>query len=724
MITKLNDLILKTVSLCRSRFCQVFFLMWTTAAVSHAQNSVPVQSFDIVIAGGSSGAFGAAIGAARSGFSVVLIEDTPVLGGMISNGISNIDCYSYQSLSGVFDEFRQNVREYYTPIMHADPIFRFPKPASAKVAPASADKIPTTNVIERRARQTNEAIHGGRWEPHVADRILKKMADGYPNLKIYYNRYATGVLKNKNTVTGIQTNSKDNQPITFLGKVVIDATHEGDIAAWAGAPYRVGREPRSREEPHAGEIYFYNSTSEIIPGGSGRQDAGMVSYGIRLCIQYYDPAKGTKHIIKRPPPGYDAAKYEYAKYEADKPFDPTMPNWKAEMNKNPIGNELQEVNWSWPEASRSEREKLYEFYKNHALGFLYYLQHVRGIKTIGLANDEFKDNGNIPYRVFTRETRRIEGEIVLNETDINPFVSANGSLTPTFRRSSIAIGHYPIDSKPVHQKTDMSTPDKGEGDFFLSTVISPFQVPYEAIVPKQVEGMLVPVALSATHVAFSAVRMDPTWMVTGQAAGVAAAISVRKNIPVRTVDVQDIQRELLRQKCKLTFYWDVPAEHPHFEAIQKASLKEWIQPTVQRDFYPDSLLTRAQAAQLLVRAFDMGPSVSAIHFSDVSYNHPDFRAIETLFDRGILPILGIEPRWSKVGGYAERNDGFDHRRSNFGSFFPDKAITVSEFRRMIHRLKFPQGEEPEASSGNGTAQPEEALTRASAVSYLVGELEK
>jgi hypothetical protein len=694
------------------RFVFLFAAMFE-ANVTNGQNHLQTN-YDVVIVGGSSGAIGAAIGAARSGSSVVLIEDTPVLGGMLSNGISNIDCFSYQSLSGVFDEFRGKVKAYYTPLMSTDPIFKSEKKPS--VPQNTSVKNPQfSNPFESRARQTNEAVQGGRWEPHVADRLFKEMVASYPNLTVYYNRFATGVIKDKNRLVGVVTNSKQGKVMTFSGKVIIDATHEGDVAAWAGAPYRVGREARSKEEPHAGEIYFYNNTGEIIPGGSGRQDQGIVSYGIRLCIQYYDPSKGTKHIIKRPPPGYNAAMYQHADFGSEDAFEPSMPNMKTEMNKNPIGNELQEVNWTWPEASRPEREKLYEFYKNHALGFLYYLQHERGLKNIGLAKDEFTDNGNIPYRVFAREARRVVGEITLNESDINPFVLDNPTLTPPFQSKSIAVGHYPIDAKPVHQKINMTTPDKGEGDFFLSNVISPFQVPYGAIVPKNVEGLLVPVALSATHVAFSAIRMDPTWTVLGQASGIAAGISVKTGIPVRELDVREIQAELLRQKCKLVFYWDLPAEHPHFTDIQMASIKGWIKPQVSRDFYPDSLLTRSQAAQLLVNAFGLWTSVSNIHFSDVDYRHADFRAVETLFDLGILTAFGVEPRWSQAGGYGGKKDGFDHRKSNFGLFNPDQPVTPTEFLNLVRLIK----KDIPAVPGTETSTLQAPLTRAKAISYLI-----
>src|SRR5215213_8109207 len=83
-----------------------------------------VENFDVVVVGGSSGGIGAAIGAARVGVRVALIEDTPVLGGMLANGISNIDSYSYESQCGLFEEFREAVFNHYEPLMATDPFFK------------------------------------------------------------------------------------------------------------------------------------------------------------------------------------------------------------------------------------------------------------------------------------------------------------------------------------------------------------------------------------------------------------------------------------------------------------------------------------------------------------------------------------------------------------------------------------------------------------------------
>ena len=633
-----------------------------------APPTLAAEEFDVVVVGGSSGGIGAALGAARLDVRVALVEDTPVLGGMLANGISNIDCYSYESLSGVFEEFRHAVRLHYAKLADTDPFF---KPAK---------RVPSH--LDGRSFQANEPQQGGRWEPHTADAIWKTMAARLPKLKVYYRRFPTEVLKQGNRVVGVVTDTDAGERLVLRAPVIIDATHEADIAAWAGVPYHVGREARSALEPHAGQVFFFNQTGEFLPGTNGRQDRAVPSYGLRLCVKNYGPEDGDAHVMRTPPPGYDPARFRYAHYDGR----PTMPHQKAEMNVNPAGSEVQEINWVWPEANRAERRRLYEAYKNNALAYLYYLQHEKKLTHLGLPTDEFADNQNVPYALFVREARRIEGEATMTEADINPFVLGRG-LEPPSQPTSIGIGHYPIDAKPVRPKTDVTTPDKGDGDFFLANVAAAFQVPYGSIVPKQVDGLLVPVGLSATHVAFSAVRMDPTWNVLGQAAGVAAAMSVKRGITPRALPVADLQRELVRQKVKLAFFWDVDAERPDFEAIQLLAVRGVACADADRRFRPDESLTRSEAAQLLCRAFGLWPSVSNAHFSDVPWTHAAFREIETLFDHGVLRALGIEPRWPKEGNYdAGKHSGFIQRHQ-FGPFSPTKPVTVAELHHLIQIIR-------------------------------------
>ncbi len=643
------------------------------AALAAGQNGAG-ETYDVVVVSGSSGGFGAALAAGRMGMRVALIEDTPVLGGMLSNGISNIDTYSFESLSGIFEEFRSRVKEHYRTLMATDPIFG-----------ATVARYKPSHECSRGGRALGAACRGP---------ILKEMIAPVPGVTIFYDTWATDVVLQGKRAAGVMTMNKRGEKRLFTGKVIIDATHEADIAAWAGVPYRVGREARSRLEPHAGDIYFFNGTGEIMEGSTGRQDRAIVSYGLRLCLQHYGEEE-TSHILASPPPGYDRSKYTHSPYSGEI----TMPKRKAEMNANPVGNEMQEVNWIWPEASRAERMELYQQYKNHALGFLYFLQHERGLKHLGLPKDEF---GQRPCHIaFCAEPGALKAKHHYRGR-FNPFLNGRG-LIPQLRKDSIAIGHYPIDSKPVRSKTDMSTPEKGNGDFFLANVVTPFQVPYGAIVPLHVEGLLVPVAISATHVAFSAVRMDPTWMVMGQAAGVAAALSIRGNVMPRQLRVERLQRELIRQKVRLLFYWDVSLDHPAFDAIQWLSVRKGLRGHPDRLFRPDQPLSRAEMSVLIANVFDLWPSVSNFHFTDVPWSHWAFREIETLFNNRLLTPFGVRPRWPDAGGYDPvRNAGF-RQGQNFGAFEPDRPVTWGEMIGVLRSLQSRQIHPPAAGTVRKTS---------------------
>lgn len=651
-----------------SRVLSAVVLLSSVAPYALSAPTVQSRQFDVVVVSGSSGGFGAALAAGRMGAHVALVEDTPVLGGMLSNGISNIDTFSHESLSGIFEEFRLRVKDYYAKNDPTDPIFR------ERERPATS--------LDGRSQQSNLPQEGGRWEPHVAAQIFREMMAECSNVDVFYNQTPTGVVMHGDHILGVTARGKDGRDTSFLGKVVIDATHEGDVAAWAGVPYSIGREARSALEPHAGRIFYFDWTGEILPGSTGEQDRSIPSSGYRLTVKDYTGSGESAPLIKQAPPGYKAEEYFAA---GDYKFYRSVPRGKTEFNVNPVGSELPGANWDWPELRPLEREALKDKYRNHALGYLYYLQHDRGHTEIGLSSDDYTDNGNVPYRMFLREGRRIHGEMTMTEADINPFVLGRG-LTLPFRTDSIGVGHYPIDAKAAREKVDLSLPDKGDGDFFLANAAQPFQIPYGSIVPQKVDNLLVPVALSATHVAFSAIRMDPTWMELGQAAGTAAALSLKEHTKVREVSIAALQTSLLQQRCRLVFFWDVPLTEPYFVAIDRFSLMAQIDGGDQREFHPGAPLTRGSFASWMVRAQHLNVSVSNQHFKDVPWTHADFREIETLYDAGQLSAFGVEEQWPKYGSYSqEKFGGFGQSRA-FTDFHPEQTVSWTELLNTLHAL--------------------------------------
>ncbi|HEX2099739.1 MAG TPA: S-layer homology domain-containing protein, partial [Candidatus Synoicihabitans sp.] len=179
--------------------------------------------------------------------------------------------------------------------------------------------------------------------------------------------------------------------------------------------------------------------------------------------------------------------------------------------------------------------------------------------------------------------------------------------------------------------------------------------------------------------------------------------------------IEGLQKALLRQNLKLAFYWDLDVSHPHFTAMQMLTLRGVLLRDEDRRIRPDEPLTRAEAAQLLYRAFDLWPSVSNAHFSDVPYQHPAFREIETLFDHGALVHFGIEPQWPKEGPYdAAQHAGF-RQRNNLGELKPDLPVTADEFARLIDHLATGAGPLRERRATS-------AVPRSAAVDAIGGQL--
>lgn len=595
--------------------------------------SVATGTFDLVVVGGTPAGVAAAIEAGRLGLSVALVEETPVLGGLLSNGVQRMDDALVEGNSGIIDDFRKRVQRFHLKHYPDDPIVLEHK-SSLPLSPTGL--WGRWNVTQGRA-----------WEPKVAARIYLEMVAEVPAIRTFFRQVPVEALMNGKRIQGVVTEDANGQRHRYFGKVVIDATYEGDVAAFAGAAFRIGREPRSREEPHAGEIYtdaFCEGATAlpgtIFPGSSGRGDEKIQAYCYRFVVKDYGKTEGL-HRLKSPPPSYDPQRY---KWDASR-GRPNLPNGKSDVLGINWGGDWAGPNYRWPIASWKERATIDAEYKNYALGWLYYIQN-HGSPNLGLADDEFVDNGNFPYKLYVREARRIEGTYLLTESDIHKDLQGNGIRGP-LRKDSVAIGLYEMDSHNVSNPTHRNSPCSGEGAINLQDVTGPFQVPYGVIVPRDVEGLLVPVAVSATHVAFQSIRMEPVWSALGQAAGAAAALALRSAKEVRHVEVNKLQQHLLERQCLLFFYRDLDRKAPSFTSVQTMSLLGAIDGDENYDFRPGDPISMADFARLVVKGMDLPLSITAAHFQDVPRSHPAFRYIETLYDMSTQlsePFLKYEIR--------------------------------------------------------------------------------
>ncbi|MGE4241200.1 FAD-dependent oxidoreductase [Ramlibacter sp.] len=592
---------------------------------------------DVLVVGGSPGGCSAAISAARSGRSVLLIEATPTLGGMNANGTFGFDCGENESLSGIAEEVGERIRAYYRRIGHADPLH-------AK----RGDLV---------------------WESRVAAQVWRELASETKGLEVRTRAVAVGASTEGGAIREVQWQAasdamgnvaREGPTHRVRAKVVIDATYEADVVEWSGAPYRLGREARSPQEPHAGRIFFSNHKSapadgylphSILRGSTGEGDDRIMAFACRLHCRLYDDTSTTAaHRLKQPPPGYDASVYEWAPVGADasgKPiyFDTlyVLVNGKYLLNRMVKGNNLVGPNREYILAHPRDRKDLRQRFVDRALGYLWFIQNEGGMPELGLAHDEFADNGNLPYQIFVREGRRIEGRATLTESDVNPYLAGDG-VRPPFKPDAVAIADWTYESQGC---ADAAPPGLPYPDGYITGRFSraAYQIPYGCLLPREgADNLLVVGGIGATHIAFGATRVEAARIQMGIAAGIAAALAVQRGVPPALVPVGDVQAEIVRRKGKLVFLRDVASSHPRFEAIQWAAIRGWVPDDDDRCFRPDDAMRWCDLVEAVVRVLQLPASVTSVHFDGMTPRDPWFRAAETLYDLGTradVDLFGI-----------------------------------------------------------------------------------
>ena len=559
-------------------------------------SSAASENYDVVIYGGTPGGISAAVTAARLGHSVALIEYHRHIGGMTASGLGKSDVETREAIGGVFHEFVEHVRDYYL------------------------EKYGQGSENVKLCRD------GYYYEPSVAESVFDQMVRE-AGVLVFRNHRLEEVMRSGFRITGIRVIDRASRQMKeFRGKVFIDGTYEGDLAAFGGARYRLGREGRSEfNELHAGVVYQDYDTRRFLAGTTGEGDHRLQAYTFRLCLT---TDKANSHVLTSPPPDYDRTRYlgyidDWRAGRLDAPagaegikegrgyFAPTfgtvvralsiteIPNNKTDVNMNPrpLGFPFAEENYDYPKADWEEREKITDRIRNITLGLLYFLQNDPAVPAehralanqYYMAKDEFADNNHFPWQLYVREARRIAGVYTLSENDV--IVGPELGRT-RIHHDSIAAGEFPIDSFPV-RKREKGHDTALEGYILmLDELTKPYQLPYRIMVPEKVDGLLVPVAASASHVAFSTIRMEPTWMALGQASGVAAHLAAAGDVQPRDVDVDGLQRLLLGQGQVITYFKDIDTKDPGFEALQYFGTKGFFS-----DYYARSkeVLTRKQA---------------------------------------------------------------------------------------------------------------------------------
>lgn len=249
---------------------------------------------------------------------------------------------------------------------------------------------------------------------------------------------------------------------------------------------------------------------------------------------------------------------------------------------------------------------------------------------LGLAEDEYVDNDHIPHVLYVREGRRFRARERMTETDVSRYLASAGPRPPR-RPDSIAIGDWAIESRRCRDEVDPET-NSYDGSLFPRALRAPYQVPFGCLSPEGVDNLLVTTTISATHVAFCALRVEAVWTETGAAAGIAAHLAAQTGDRPAHVSVEAVQAAMVRNGFKLTYFSDVETSHPDFVGIQWLALRGFVPDDARYRFFPDRSATWGDLLEAAVIAFDLPVSVTGYHFEGLDPGQPSFRYAETLYD--------------------------------------------------------------------------------------------
>jgi hypothetical protein len=504
-----------------------------------------VERYDVVVYGGTAGGVLTAVTAAREGLRAALLEPGNHLGGMFTGGLSRTDYGKKEVIGGYALEVFWRLGNHY---------------------------------------ETRRFGQDAAWyfEPKIAEQVLREMLDEV-GVKVLYRhrlREKTGVAKSGRRVASITMENG----AAFEARIFVDSTYEGDLMAQAGVSYTWGRESMAQYgESLAGvraetpkhqflvDVSPYGPDGKLLPevyggprGDPGQGDKKVQAYNFRMILSS-DPAN---QVPYPKPQGYDPRRYELLArlLEATVKKNGRAPRMNEVTLIAPIPNKKADINnqgafstdyiggsWDYPEASYARRAEIWQAHIDYVAGFFYFLAHdprvpadlQKEVNSWGLAKDEYLDTNHWPHQLYIREARRMVGDFVMTQKDIQ---------TELTKPDPIGMGSYNSDSHNIQR---LPTPDgfvRNEGD--MQVPVTPYQIPYRVMLPKrgQAENLLVPVCFSASHVAYSTLRMEPQYMILGQAAGVAAKLAIDADKPVQSIDTADLTHRLRAQGAVMEYH--------------------------------------------------------------------------------------------------------------------------------------------------------------------------
>lgn len=477
---------------------------------------------DLCIYGGTSGAIAAATSARRLGLTVVVLEQGSHVGGMTAGGLSLTDIGNKQAIGGISREFYRRVGAHYGVAEH------------------------------------------WRFEPHVAEEVFHQWIRE-EKIEVFFHAFLAGVDLDNGKITRLRTENG----LEITARMFLDCSYEGDLMAAAGVSHAVGRESNSQYGETLNGAQVRNKhqfdlpvdpyriagdpSSGLLPGIEaeapviGQGDDRVQAYNFRLCLSR-DPAN---QIPFTAPAGYDRARYELLVRYLQAGHIPTftkfdaLVNQKVDMNNHgAFSSDYIGFNHRFPTASYQEREEIFQAHVAHIKGLLWFWKQDSAMpeefqepfQEWGWAADEFSDCGGFSHALYVREGRRLVGDVVMTEHH------CTGAEVVV---DSIALAAYTMDSHNC-QRFVQDGLVRNEGDVQVPGG-PPYPISYRAVIPRRGEcqNLFVPFCLSASHIAFGSIRMEPVFMILAESCVHAAHLALKNDLPVQDVPYQDLRAALL-----------------------------------------------------------------------------------------------------------------------------------------------------------------------------------
>ena len=497
---------------------------------------------DVCVYGGTAGGVVAAIQAARFGRSVILLEPASAPGGMTASGLGFTDIGNKAAIGGL-------AREFY-----------------------------------RRIGAAYGAPEAWTFVPSVAERVFREWLAEHDNIRVYYRQFLADLTLADGRIVALKTESG----LEVRASVFIDATYEGDLLARAGVSHIIGREDNATHgetlngaQLHSthqfeSDISAYriagDPSSGLLPGLEteqpviGRGDHRVQAYCFRMCMT--DDAANRIPFPK--PAAYDRSHYELLARvlatgwnEVFMKFDRLRVRTKTDTNNHgAVSSDFIGQSNDWAAAGHAERERLFQAHVTYQQGFHWFMANDASVPAPireayarwGLCRDEFTATGGWPHQLYVREARRMVSDYVMTEHE------CRGARAP---EDAVALAAYTMDSHNCRRFVDTKGHVRNEGDVQEHSG-PPYPISYRSIVPRRGEckNLLVPVCLSASHIAYGSIRMEPVFMVLGQSAATAAELALRAGASTAMQDVpyDELRAALLKGGQELAWDPAVPAE--------------------------------------------------------------------------------------------------------------------------------------------------------------------